>query len=297
MGKFFYPFGMIQPERTWESDKYRYGFNAKENDNEIKGVGNQQDYGMRIYDPRLGKFLSVDPLTKDFPWYTPYQFAGNKPIWAVDLDGLEEFFVTDYLDANNNLWKTEIVIATAAGAIKNSQIVHRSVVIDNGNGTFTINYAGSTQGTTTGQNAFANPNERQFALGIDNQGNPRMHTENTPSLKSVDVMDQTGATVQRVGLATQSTLTPSAEWPRYNKEYFDQNGGSLGVEDPNENGFVIRKTLELGPMPAGFTQQDKNINAVPRNREDRTNNRGSTEKGFRGKAKPQDGSGRTVRNL
>jgi hypothetical protein len=27
---------------------------------------------------------------KDYPWYTPYQFAGNKPIWAVDLDGLEE---------------------------------------------------------------------------------------------------------------------------------------------------------------------------------------------------------------
>lgn len=45
---------------------------------------------MRIYDPRLGKFLSVDPLTKEYPWYTPYQFAGNKPIQFIDLDGLEE---------------------------------------------------------------------------------------------------------------------------------------------------------------------------------------------------------------
>ncbi len=42
---------------------YRYGFNGKENDNEVKGEGNQQDYGFRIYDPRLGRFLSVDPLT------------------------------------------------------------------------------------------------------------------------------------------------------------------------------------------------------------------------------------------
>lgn len=32
----------------------------------------------------------MDPITKDYPWYTPYQFAGNMPIWAVDLDGLEE---------------------------------------------------------------------------------------------------------------------------------------------------------------------------------------------------------------
>ena len=69
---------------------YPSGFNGKENDNEIKGVGNQQDYGFRIYDTRLGKFLSVDPLTKDYPWYTPYQFAGNKPTTYIDLDGLEE---------------------------------------------------------------------------------------------------------------------------------------------------------------------------------------------------------------
>ena len=77
------------------SNGYRYGFNGKENDDEVKGIkGSQQDYGMRIYDPRLGKFLSVDPLTKKYPWYTPYQFAGNKPIEAVDLDGNEEFRTT-----------------------------------------------------------------------------------------------------------------------------------------------------------------------------------------------------------
>jgi len=35
--------------------------------------------------------LSVDPLTRKYPWYTPYQFSGNKPIWAIDIDGLDEF--------------------------------------------------------------------------------------------------------------------------------------------------------------------------------------------------------------
>jgi RHS repeat-associated protein len=69
---------------------YRYGFNGKENDNEVKGLGNQQDYGMRIYDPRLGKFLSVDPMTSKYAWYTPYSYAGNKPIKFVDIDGLED---------------------------------------------------------------------------------------------------------------------------------------------------------------------------------------------------------------
>ncbi|PUZ21866.1 hypothetical protein DCC81_25100 [Chitinophaga parva] len=41
----YYPFGALIPERTYNNvnDKYRYGFNGKENDNDVKGVGNQQD--------------------------------------------------------------------------------------------------------------------------------------------------------------------------------------------------------------------------------------------------------------
>jgi predicted nuclease of predicted toxin-antitoxin system len=46
--------------------------------------------------------LSVDPLTKDYPWYTPYQFAGNTPIQAIDLDGLEPVSVNGY---QAMLWK------------------------------------------------------------------------------------------------------------------------------------------------------------------------------------------------
>jgi RHS repeat-associated protein len=68
---------------------YRYGFNGKENDNDVKGEGNQQDYGLRIYDPRLGRFLSVDPLFKEYPYKTSYDFAENSPILGSDLDGAE----------------------------------------------------------------------------------------------------------------------------------------------------------------------------------------------------------------
>src|ERR1041384_2610253 len=86
----YYPFGMIEPERSFSPEKYRFGFNGKENDNEVVGCGNLQNYGMREYNSRLGRFISVDPLTKKYPWYSPYQFAGNKPIQFIDLDGLEE---------------------------------------------------------------------------------------------------------------------------------------------------------------------------------------------------------------
>jgi hypothetical protein len=37
--------------------------------------------------------LSVDPITKQYPELTPYQFASNTPIQAIDLDGLEAFII------------------------------------------------------------------------------------------------------------------------------------------------------------------------------------------------------------
>jgi RHS repeat-associated protein len=80
---------------------YRYGFNGKENDNEVKGAGNQQDYGMRIYDPRLGRFLSVDPLTSGQPFYSPYNYAGNKPIVSIDRNGEVEIIVNHVIYAQN----------------------------------------------------------------------------------------------------------------------------------------------------------------------------------------------------
>lgn len=87
---------------------YRYGFNGKENDNEVEGEGNQQDYGMRIYDPRIGKFLSVDPLTQDYPWSSPYAFAENDVIRSIDLDGLEKYVVTYWYNNSNEVTRTTI---------------------------------------------------------------------------------------------------------------------------------------------------------------------------------------------
>jgi hypothetical protein len=54
--------------------------------------GNNYDYGFRIYNPQLGRFLSLDPLQTKYPWYTPYQFSGNKPISNIDADGREDYF-------------------------------------------------------------------------------------------------------------------------------------------------------------------------------------------------------------
>jgi RHS repeat-associated protein len=87
-----------------ESGSYARSFNGKEDDHEL---GDWQDYGMRMSMKRIGRFPSVDPLASQFPWYTPYQFAGNNPIWATDLDGLEECIEVYMYDENGTVTKIE----------------------------------------------------------------------------------------------------------------------------------------------------------------------------------------------
>ena len=100
---------------------YRYGFNGKEDDKETNNI-TTYDYGFRIYSPALGRFLSVDPLTKKYPSLTPYQFASNSPIAGVDLDGLEFYFAADgsYLGQSKN-GGTQIRIATEYHANPNDK--------------------------------------------------------------------------------------------------------------------------------------------------------------------------------
>jgi RHS repeat-associated protein len=85
-----YAFGMpLQGRKYQSSNRYRYGFNGKENDPETVGTGSgTQDYGFRIYNPSIGKFLSVDPATTKYPFYSPYLFAGDNPIRYIDVLGL-----------------------------------------------------------------------------------------------------------------------------------------------------------------------------------------------------------------
>jgi RHS repeat-associated protein len=64
----------------------RYKYCGKERDEET-GL---YYYGARYYAAWLAKFISCDPLQHEYPHYTPYQYAGNKPITYIDLDGLEE---------------------------------------------------------------------------------------------------------------------------------------------------------------------------------------------------------------
>ncbi len=71
------------PGRSFSSTDYRYGFGGHEKDDEVKGSGNSLDFGARIYDPRIGRWLSLDPLAQLYSGWSPYNFVRGNPILSV----------------------------------------------------------------------------------------------------------------------------------------------------------------------------------------------------------------------
>ncbi len=124
---------MVMPERSFSYENYRWGFNGEETDNDVKGAGNSLDFGARIYDSRLGRWLSLDPLSNKYPYVSPYVFALNNPIALIDPDGgvvtgLKELSNTAFQGAlkvasNSSLYNNTI---TKLDNIKNIQVLYRT---------------------------------------------------------------------------------------------------------------------------------------------------------------------------
>ena len=66
---------------------YHYGFNGMEKTDELFGEGDAYDYGMRGYDARAGRWMSIDQYINDYAPISPYAFSINCPITLHDVDG------------------------------------------------------------------------------------------------------------------------------------------------------------------------------------------------------------------
>ena len=110
-------------------DKYSFGFNGQIKTNEWAGLGNHYTFKEREYDPRTGRFISVDPLAKTYPWNAPYNFAEDRPIDGRDLEGKEwENFMSKFKKPG----ELHIKVPNAATA----QQQHYSATVENSKRTF-----------------------------------------------------------------------------------------------------------------------------------------------------------------
>jgi RHS repeat-associated protein len=86
-----------------ENLKYRFGFHNQEKDDEVSGAGNCYNYGERLFDPRIGRFIKIDRLSKDYPETSPYSAFENSPILFIDPTG--KFSVNVHEKITNNVIK------------------------------------------------------------------------------------------------------------------------------------------------------------------------------------------------
>ncbi len=102
------------PGRNFSSEKYRYGFNGKEKDKDI--TAGDLDFGARIYDGRIGRWLSVDPLQSLIPGLSAYVYCYSSPLRFTDPDG--RLGIDVVLQMNEKTGKYTVVSVTYDASLK-----------------------------------------------------------------------------------------------------------------------------------------------------------------------------------
>jgi RHS repeat-associated protein len=91
----YYPFGLgfnVWNKESIKANRYLYQKQELQDD-----LGyDEYQYKYRMHDPAMGRFLSVDPLSEKYMYNSPYAFSENKVINGVELEGLEQYSLTEH---------------------------------------------------------------------------------------------------------------------------------------------------------------------------------------------------------
>ena len=187
---------------------FKYKYQGQELQDEL-GL-NWYSYKYRNYDPAIGRFFNVDPLTEKYVDWGPYVFSGNRVIDARELEGLEP------VEVGKDTQFLVITVNGRAGGMHGDKIQGNNTLVknlpspynqgDDGlsllgqkpfnvNGATVINYAGSDSGVTAGHIAETirgfkenNPDGKIALIGHSLGGKDALNAANIASDVTIDVL-------------------------------------------------------------------------------------------------------------
>jgi RHS repeat-associated protein len=92
----YYPFGMRHANASHVvTANNRYKFNGKE-DQTVGALG-LLDYGARMYDAQIGRWLTVDPMADSYYSVSPYAYCADNPVRFIDPNGMffDDYFINE----------------------------------------------------------------------------------------------------------------------------------------------------------------------------------------------------------
>lgn len=222
----YFPFGMQMPGRTYNlADKYRFGFNGMENDDEVAGKGRHPEFGDFGYDPATGRRWNRDPVFK--PMISPYATFGNNPILYSDPSGYDWFGSKDgktsiYRNSSEKTYTTE-----------------DGQILDN---TGTTHISSSTLGDVT-TNAYYVQNELVHIETIDNS---KSKSENSLA-NSIWFAGAGGAKASVV--RTTYALATASLYPRFKMKANSTGNDAFNYKGSATRNKYVLKAREYTPEP------------------------------------------------
>ena len=96
----YYPFGLAidglsskaNKPASYDANKFKFnGMELQAPEFADNSGLNWTDFGARMYDPQIGRWLAHDPMAEKFVYESTYAFAGNNPCSNIDVDGAFKF--------------------------------------------------------------------------------------------------------------------------------------------------------------------------------------------------------------